>query len=325
MGKDLSLCSPIFYATGYGVLTASIRRIESESAASHSQLSRSDYSIDFSNPCNKNESVVSFTSNSWASLLIASSKSSTPWHSSSSAGIKAMARIRHIFLDGYGVLVVRTIIFKISSFKLQNACLLVNLNQGTSELVEDTEDESLDSNTKGEGSEDEGPSSEEEEAAPEVSPSSPAVPTLVASPVDSSPVASPATVEAESFLAELRAQVEFRGGLIHDRTQRLDVLPPALFEGYDRDFRELYTRSRAVRDEIFSQWYRLRSLEQDQERATVTFGAIWRSVLALESWAGHVDVQRAEMWHARYDDHRLIHDLLVQNTMMQRCSAIFKR
>ncbi|GKB78667.1 hypothetical protein Tco_0945562 [Tanacetum coccineum] len=97
-----------------------------------------------------------------------------------------------------------------------------------------------------------------------VSPSSPAVPTPVASPADSSPVALPAMVEAESFLAELR------------------------------------------------------SLEKDQERATVTFGAIWRSVLALESWAGHVDVQRAEMWQARYDDHRLIHDLLVQNTMMQR-------
>ncbi|GKE22135.1 hypothetical protein Tco_1433647, partial [Tanacetum coccineum] len=64
--------------------------------------------------------------------------------------------------------------------------------------------------------------------------------------------------------------------------------------------------SREVRDEIFSQRYRLRSLEQ--ERATMTFGAIWRLVLALESWAGYVDAQRAEMWQARYDDHRLIHD-----------------
>ncbi|GKE63575.1 hypothetical protein Tco_1513942, partial [Tanacetum coccineum] len=41
-------------------------------------------------------------------------------------------------------------------------------------------------------------------------------------------------------------------------------------EGYDRDLMELYTRSGAVRDEIFSQRYRLRSLEQEQERATVT-------------------------------------------------------
>ncbi|GJT85605.1 hypothetical protein Tco_1067322 [Tanacetum coccineum] len=57
----------------------------------------------------------------------------------------------------------------------------------------------------------------------------------------------------------------------------------------DRDVRELYTRSGAVRDEIFSQRYRFRSLEREQERATVTFRALWRLVLALEAWAGRVD------------------------------------
>ncbi|GJU03445.1 hypothetical protein Tco_1113783 [Tanacetum coccineum] len=57
--------------------------------------------------------------------------------------------------------------------------------------------------------------------------------------------------------------------------------------------------------------------KQEQERAIVNFGAIWRPVLALESWAGHVDTQRVELWQTRYDDHRLIHDLLVQNTTMQ--------
>ncbi|GJU16854.1 hypothetical protein Tco_1144820 [Tanacetum coccineum] len=36
-----------------------------------------------------------------------------------------LARIRRIFLDGYGVLVVRIVIFKISLFKLQNARLLL--------------------------------------------------------------------------------------------------------------------------------------------------------------------------------------------------------
>ncbi|GJZ84164.1 hypothetical protein Tco_0649503 [Tanacetum coccineum] len=36
---------------------------------------------------------------------------------------KDHARIRHIFLDGYGVLVVRIVIFKMSSFMLQNAFL----------------------------------------------------------------------------------------------------------------------------------------------------------------------------------------------------------
>nr|GEY38593.1 hypothetical protein [Tanacetum cinerariifolium] len=57
---------------------------------------------------------------------------------------------------------------------------------------------------------------------------------------------------------------------------RLDALPPTLFEGYARDLRELYTRSGAIKDEIFSQRYRFRSLEWEQERATITFSAIWR-------------------------------------------------
>ncbi|GKG61208.1 hypothetical protein Tco_0618933, partial [Tanacetum coccineum] len=65
-------------------------------------------------------------------------------------------------------------------------------------------------------------------------------------------VALPATVKAESFMAELGAQVKFQGGLIHDHVVRLEALPPALFERYERDFRELFTRSGAVRDEIFS-------------------------------------------------------------------------
>ncbi|GJV43707.1 Orf y [Tanacetum coccineum] len=85
-----------------------------------------------------------------------------------------------------------------------------------------------------------------------VSPSSPTVPT---------PVASPVTTPAAT----------------------ISVGEDELLEGYDMDLRELYTRSRKVRDEIFSQRYRLRSLKQEQERATVTFGAIWRPVLALES------------------------------------------
>nr|GEU68251.1 hypothetical protein [Tanacetum cinerariifolium] len=50
----------------------------------------------------------------------------------------------------------------------------------------------------------------------------------------------------------------------------------------DRDVRELYTRSGAIRDEIFLQRYRFRSLGREQERATMTFGALLRAVLALE-------------------------------------------
>ncbi|GJU37896.1 hypothetical protein Tco_1186250 [Tanacetum coccineum] len=101
-----------------------------------------------------------------------------------------------------------------------------------------------------------------------------------------SPVASPATAEIEGFLTELGARVEMQGGLIHDHTVRLEELSLDLFERYDKDIGELFTRSMAVRDEIFSQRYQFRSLKHEQERVVVTFGAIWRLVLALESWAG---------------------------------------
>ncbi|GKE12735.1 hypothetical protein Tco_1416286, partial [Tanacetum coccineum] len=55
------------------------------------------------------------------------------------------------------------------------------------------------------------------------------------------------------------------------------------FKEIDRDVGELYTRSGAVRDEIFSQRYQLRSLEHEHERAVMTFRALWRPVLALEA------------------------------------------
>ncbi|GKC35169.1 hypothetical protein Tco_1047553 [Tanacetum coccineum] len=89
-------------------------------------------------------------------------------------------------------------------------------------------------------------------------------------------VATPAAVETEGFLTELGAQVVMQGGLIHDHVVRLEELSPALFERYDRDIGELFTRSGAVREEIFSQRYRFRSLEYEQERVAVTFGATWR-------------------------------------------------
>ncbi|GJS95634.1 hypothetical protein Tco_0802602 [Tanacetum coccineum] len=90
------------------------------------------------------------------------------------------------------------------------------------------------------------------------------------------PVASPATDKTEGFLTELGARVKMQEGLICDHTVRLEELSPALFKRYDRDIGELFTRSGAVRDEIFSQRYRFRSLEHEQERVAATFGAIWR-------------------------------------------------
>ncbi|GJV57807.1 hypothetical protein Tco_1458812 [Tanacetum coccineum] len=77
--------------------------------------------------------------------------------------------------------------------------------------------------------------------------------------------ATPAITETKGFLTELGAQVKMQGELIHDYAVRLEELSPALFE---------------------------RSLEYEQERVAVTFEAIWRPVLALESWAGQTDTQR---------------------------------
>ncbi|GJU44597.1 hypothetical protein Tco_1201863 [Tanacetum coccineum] len=110
-------------------------------------------------------------------------------------------------------------------------------------------------------------------------------PSIVPSPISSpmipltvpSHVASPATAKAEGFLTELGAQ------------------------RYDEDIGELFTRSGAVKDEIFSQRYRFRSLKHEPERVAVTFVAIWRPVLALESWADQTDAQRAALWHAISD------------------------
>ncbi|GJT64921.1 hypothetical protein Tco_1016401 [Tanacetum coccineum] len=131
------------------------------------------------------------------------------------------------------------------------------------------------------------------------------IPSPILSPMISltipSPVATPATAEAGGFLTELGARVEMQGGLIYDHTVRLGELSPALFERYDRDIGELFTRSRGIRDEIFSQRYRFRSLKHKQERVAVTFGVIWRPVLAPESWAGQTDAQRAALWHAISD------------------------
>ncbi|GKA17513.1 hypothetical protein Tco_0697350, partial [Tanacetum coccineum] len=102
------------------------------------------------------------------------------------------------------------------------------------------------------------------------------------------------------------------GGLICDHAVRLEELSPALFERYDRDIGELFTRSGAVRDEIFSQRYRFRSLEHKQERVAVTFGVLWRPVLTLESWAGQTDAQRADLWHAISDTQRENRELRLQ-------------
>ncbi|GJX64186.1 hypothetical protein Tco_0298529 [Tanacetum coccineum] len=126
------------------------------------------------------------------------------------------------------------------------------------------------------------------------------VPSTIPSPIPSliaSPVATLTTtilVDEDQFI-EIGAQLELYGGILQDHTQRLDTMPPTLFAEIDRDVRDLYTRSRAVRDEIFSQRYRLRSLEHEQERTAITFGALWRLLLALEAWHGRQAAMQDEL------------------------------
>ncbi|GKE31267.1 hypothetical protein Tco_1450589 [Tanacetum coccineum] len=76
------------------------------------------------------------------------------------------------------------------------------------------------------------------------------------------------------------------------------------------------TATISVGEDQFIERYRFRSLEREQERTAVMFGALWRLVLALEAWAGHVDTLMEDMSWAGYDDHRMIHDMLVQQTAM---------
>ncbi|GJY52892.1 hypothetical protein Tco_0444556 [Tanacetum coccineum] len=62
-------------------------------------------------------------------------------------------------------------------------------------------------------------------------------------------------------------------------------------------------RDHAIRFEELSPDLFKRSLEHEQERVAATFGALWRLVLALESWAGQTGAQRATLWHAISDTH----------------------
>nr|GEU77667.1 reverse transcriptase domain-containing protein [Tanacetum cinerariifolium] len=58
------------------------------------------------------------------------------------------------------------------------------------------------------------------------------------------------------------------------------------------------TATISVDEDQFIERYQFRSLEHEQERTAVTFNALWRSVLALEAWAGRVDTQMIDMSRA---------------------------
>nr|GEV37289.1 aminopeptidase M1-like isoform X2 [Tanacetum cinerariifolium] len=127
----------------------------------------------------------------------------------------------------------------------------------------------------------------------------PMTPLTVPSPIPLPMATSTATIliDEDQFI-EIGTQLKLYRSILQDHTQRLDVMPPTLFAEIDRDVRELYTRSGAVSDEIFSQRNRFRSLKHEQERTAMTFGALWRPVFALErelpELRGHVTALEQE-------------------------------
>nr|GEZ06726.1 hypothetical protein [Tanacetum cinerariifolium] len=112
--------------------------------------------------------------------------------------------------------------------------------------------------------------------------SSPMTSLTVPSPITSL-VATPTTtipVDEDQFI-EVGAQLQLYWSILQDHTWRLDAMPPALSAKIDRDVIELYTRSRAA-------------------------------------WAGRVDTWMTDMSRAGYDDHRLVYDMLLQQTAFHR-------
>nr|GEY97496.1 hypothetical protein [Tanacetum cinerariifolium] len=132
--------------------------------------------------------------------------------------------------------------------------------QGMSELVEDDEGEDDEEEEEDDEEEDEEIEESLDMRRPTlttwIDPKDGIAPYIILSPMIPltvpSLVASPVTAETKGFLTELGARVEMQRGLIHDHMIRLEDLSPALFKRYDRDIRELFTRSGAVRDQIFS-------------------------------------------------------------------------
>ncbi|GJY09829.1 hypothetical protein Tco_0378014 [Tanacetum coccineum] len=217
--------------------------------------------------------------------------------------------------------------------------------RGTSELVEDTKDERSDSGTereglegKGHSSEDEGPSSKdkglslEEEAAPEGQQQAAlAEDTTVVEPLG---LCYGALRCCDLALGEGSVPSTFKVGqssrsvLEHKGAERIFVFrQPTLVIWVDPKDGRVYTdilsyvpptdlfrhrhllSGRLVPCQFHHHLQQFRSLEREQERATVTFSAIWRPVLALEAWAGQTNAHRAALWHAIYDIQRENQDL----------------
>ncbi|GKB85904.1 hypothetical protein Tco_0958176 [Tanacetum coccineum] len=224
----------------------------------------------------------------------APSDSTTPLSSDHALAQTSPAPTRVSYYCTYGRAYSADLILGHVSPNSRGSCL------GTSELVEDTKDESLDLDTKREGLKDkasEEPLSLGYEALRRRVEETPAPrPPICDTWVD--PMDGTVYIDIPIDVPPVRVPVQTppspewsSGSLPISPSSPVASLAttPATTIAVDKD--------------KFLERYKLRSLEHEQERATVTFGAIWRLVLALESWAGHVDAHRAKMWQARYDDH----------------------
>ncbi|GKB16753.1 hypothetical protein Tco_0850676 [Tanacetum coccineum] len=167
--------------------------------------------------------------------------------------------------------------------------------RGTSELILDTdseedelreedteEDESSDADDEreddeGQGLEDEGPNmKEEEEASPEAKHRA----------LESTEKIAPSTYEVGQSSKSVPEQEGF---------ERIFAFrQPTLVIWVDPEDNRVYTDiptyvplAALVQTPSSLEWFR--SLEWEQERATMTFSAIWRLILALEAWAGQND------------------------------------
>ncbi|GJW84900.1 hypothetical protein Tco_0158045 [Tanacetum coccineum] len=94
-------------------------------------------------------------------------------------------------------------------------------------------------------------------------------------------VASPATAKTEGFLIELGTQVEMQGGLIRDHMVQLEELSPDLFERYDRDIGELFTRLGATDAQRAALWHAISDTQEESRELRLQLAEERRTRLEL--------------------------------------------
>nr|GEW31304.1 hypothetical protein [Tanacetum cinerariifolium] len=211
--------------------------------------------------------------------------------------------------------------------------------RGTSELVEDTEDESLDSGTEREGSEDKSHGSEDE--GPGLKDKGPGLEEEEEAALRRRELA----VREGKMTSTFEVGQSSRSVLEHEGAERVSAFKQStLVTWVDPKDGRVYTNiltyvqpsalvqtmpspewssgslpvspsSPTVLTPIASPMTTLAAtIAVDENEFLEVRAAIWRPILALEAWAGQTDAQRAALWHAIYDIQRENHDLRKQIT-----------